>query len=129
MTLFSLLAEQSAQSNPLGEMWVFFLLMFVVIYFIAIRPQSKQRKEQAARINALEKGDKVVTIGGLHGVVHQINKASVNIRLAEGCIVRFEKEAIRTVTKLRKDGSKSDDADEETDEEEEAEEATKDKKS
>ena len=66
--------------NPLGNMWVFIILMFVMMYFLIIRPQSKQRKEQAARIGALEKGDRVISIAGLHGVVHHIGKSTVTIR-------------------------------------------------
>lgn len=127
MTLFSILAAND-NPNPMGEMWIFFILMFVVIYFIAIRPQSKQRKELQARISSMEKGDKVVTIGGMHGVVHQINKETVNVRVSEGTIVRFEKEAIRTVNKLRKEKKDGDQAEAE-DTEEETEESTEDKKS
>ena len=72
-----------------------------------IRPQSKQRKEQAQRVASLEKGDKIITIGGLHGVVHQVGKSTVTIKLSEGVFVPFEKEAVRSVTKVGK-GKKKD---------------------
>ena len=58
------------------------ILMFVIMYFLIIRPQSKQRKEQAQRVASLEKGDKIITIGGLHGVVHQVGKSTVTIKLS-----------------------------------------------
>lgn len=92
--------------NPMGSGWVFFVLIFVMMYFLIIRPQSKQRKEQAARISSLEKGDKIVSIGGLHGTVHHISEKTVTIKLAEGVFVPFEKEAIRSVHKMRSGGGK-----------------------
>jgi len=97
-------------------MWVMLILMFVIMYFLIIRPQSKQRKEQAQRVASLEKGDKIITIGGLHGVVHQVGKSTVTIKLSEGVFVPFEKEAVRSVTKVGK-GKKKDQ--EQTDEHEE----------
>ncbi len=81
--------------------------MFVIMYFLIIRPQSKQRKEQAARVASLEKGDKIVTIGGLHGSVHHVSKTTVTIKLSEGVFVPFEKDAIRSVNKVGQ-GSKKD---------------------
>ena len=86
----------------MGSMWVMLILMFVIMYFLIIRPQSKQRKEQAARVASLEKGDRIITIGGLHGVVHQVGKSTITIKLAEGVFVPFEKEAVRSVTKVGK---------------------------
>ena len=87
-------------SNPMGSMWIFFLLMFVMMYFLIIRPQSKQRKEQAARVASIGKGDKIITIGGLHGTVHHISKTTVTVKLSEGVFVPFEKDAIKTVHKV-----------------------------
>ncbi|MFP6882523.1 MAG: preprotein translocase subunit YajC [Roseibacillus sp.] len=91
---------QKPGSNPMGSMWIFFLLMFVMMYFLIIRPQSKQRKEQAARVASIGKGDKIITIGGLHGTVHHISKTTVTVKLSEGVFVPFEKEAIKTVHKV-----------------------------
>ena len=99
--------DSGSPQNPLGSMWFMLILMFVIMYFLIIRPQSKQRKEQAARVASLEKGDKIVTIGGLHGSVHHVSKATVTIKLSEGVFVPFEKDAIRSVTKVGQ-GSKKD---------------------
>jgi preprotein translocase subunit YajC len=92
--------------NPMGNGMIFFVLIFVMMYFLIIRPQSKQRKEQATRVKSMEKGDKIVSIGGLHGTVHHISEKTVTIKLAEGVFVPFEKEAIRTVIKLKSGGGK-----------------------
>ena len=95
-----------ARENPMGSMWVMLILMFVIMYFLIIRPQSKQKKEQAQRVASIEKGDKIVTIGGLHGAVHHISKTTVTVKLSEGVFVPFEKDAIRSVTKVGKGGKK-----------------------
>lgn len=118
MNSYSLVAAappptDAPSSNPLGSMWVFFVLMFVMMYFLIIRPQSKQRKEQAARVASLEKGDKIVTIGGLHGVIHHVGKTTITLKLSEGVFVPFEKDAVRTVNKVRSEkGGEDDKADE-----------------
>ena len=107
-----------AGDNPLGSMPVFIVLMFVMMYFLIIRPQSKQKKEQAARVSAMEKGDKIISIGGLHGTVHHLSKTTVTVKLSEGVFVPFEKEAIRSVEKVGK-GKKKDQAEENGKEEQE----------
>ena len=109
-------ATDGPAKNPMGGTWVMLILMFVIMYFLLIRPQSKARKEQAARVAALEKGDKVITIGGLHGAVHHISKTTVTVKLSEGVFVPFEKDAIRSVTKVGQ--GKKKDPQEETEEEE-----------
>ena len=100
-----------AGNNPLGSMPIFIGLMFVMMYFLIIRPQSKQKKEQAARVSSMEKGDKIISIGGLHGTVHHLSKTTVTVKLSEGVFVPFEKEAIRSVEKVGK-GKKKDQAEE-----------------
>ncbi len=108
MKCYSIIAAAPPQkqgetpTNPMGSMWVMLLLMFVIMYFLIIRPQSKQRKEQAARVASLSKGDKIISIGGLHGTVHHISKTTVTVKLSEGVFVPFEKDAIRSVTKVGK---------------------------
>jgi preprotein translocase subunit YajC len=107
-----------AGNNPLGSMPIFIGLMFVMMYFLIIRPQSKQKKEQAARVSSMEKGDKIISIGGLHGTVHHLSKTTVTVKLSEGVFVPFEKEAIRSVEKVGK-GKKKDQAEENGKEEQE----------
>jgi len=60
------------------------LLMFVVLYFVMIRPQMKKQKEHRAMIDALAKGDEVVTAGGFLGKVSKLSDAYVGIELATG---------------------------------------------
>lgn len=113
-----------AQGNPspglLGNPLVMIVLMIIMFYFLLIRPQKKQRQEQEARVAALKKGDKVVTIGGMHGIVHAISPETVTLKLSEGVFVPFNKSAIATTSskpgkpiKDDKTGEKSGDSKEE----------------
>lgn len=74
------------------------ILIFVVFYFLLIRPQTKRQKEVQAMQNALERGDSVVTIGGLHGVVHQIEDTHVVLKCDQS-LLRFNRSAIAEVVK------------------------------
>jgi preprotein translocase subunit YajC len=107
MTIFTL-AQQSG--GPLGNPLVMIGLMIVMFYFLLIRPQKKQRKELEARINSVSKGDRVVTIGGMHAIVHHISKETVTLKISEGVFVPYNKVAIATVEKSGKGDKKIDDA-------------------
>ena len=67
------------------------LLMFVVLYFVMIRPQMKKQKEHRAMIDALAKGDEVVTAGGLLGKVSKIGDAYIGVELATGVEVQLQR--------------------------------------
>ncbi len=92
-TTFTLLAA----ANPLGNPMIMMILMFVIFWVVLIRPQQKQRKELAARQAALKKGDKVITIGGMHATVHAVSDSTVSLKLAEGVFVKYDKTSIATV--------------------------------
>ncbi len=70
------------------------VLMFVVLYFVMIRPQMKKQKEHRAMIDALAKGDEVVTAGGLLGKVTRMGDAYLGIELATGVEVQLQRSAI-----------------------------------
>ena len=93
------LAASQPGGGILGNQIFMFVLMIVMFYFLLIRPQQKQRKEQQARINALQNGDKVVTSAGIYGIVHNIKDKTVVIKVAEGTMIEFDKMAITSVTK------------------------------
>jgi preprotein translocase subunit YajC len=73
------------------------VLMFVVMYFLMIRPQQKKAKEQKAMMEALAKGDEVVTAGGLLGKIAKVNDACITIEVATGTEVVIQKSAITMV--------------------------------
>ena len=90
-----------AEATPTiwGNQLVIMGLMVVMFYFLLIRPQQRQRKEQAARIAALQAGDKVVTTSGIHGIVHNVKEHTVVVKVAEGTMLEFDKPAIAIVHK------------------------------
>ena len=70
------------------------LLMFVVLYFVIIRPQMKKQKEHRAMIEALAKGDEVVTAGGLLGRVSKMGDSFIGLELAEGVEVQVQRGSV-----------------------------------
>lgn len=73
---------------------VFYGALLVVVWFFFIRPQSKKAKEQAAFINELEKGKKVVTSGGIHGKIVRVDDKIVVLEVDDNVKMKFEKSAI-----------------------------------
>jgi preprotein translocase subunit YajC len=74
-----------------------FILMFVVMYFVMIRPQQKRQKEQKEMMDALAKGDEVVTAGGILGKVTKVAEQYVTLEVAEGTEVVVQKGSITTL--------------------------------
>lgn len=70
------------------------VLMFVVLYFVMIRPQMKRQKEHKAMIDALAKGDEVATAGGLLGKVTKIDDNTLSLEIATGVQVQLQRSAV-----------------------------------
>ena len=70
------------------------VLMFVVLYFVMIRPQMKKQKEHRSMIEALAKGDEVVTGGGLLGKVTKLNESTVSLEVANGVEIQVQRSAV-----------------------------------
>ena len=70
------------------------VLMFVVLYFIMIRPQMKKQKEHKAMIDALGKGDEVVTSGGLLGRITKMDDQHVSVEIASSVVVQCQRSAV-----------------------------------
>lgn len=80
MTVFAESTDSSSSSSGVGfSSLIFLILMFVVLYFILIRPQRKKEKETKAMQSSLQVGDEIVTIGGIVGLVVQINEDTLII--------------------------------------------------
>ena len=73
------------------------ILMFLVLYFLLIRPNQKRQKARANMLNALKKGDKVVTIGGIHGTIVEITDDIVVLRVNESTRITFDRTAVNSV--------------------------------
>lgn len=73
---------------------IFIALLIVIFYFFMIRPQSKKAKQEKEFKEGLKKGDKVVTIGGIHGKIVEVADTTFLVEIASGVQVRMEKSAI-----------------------------------
>ncbi|MCD6124934.1 preprotein translocase subunit YajC [bacterium] len=76
-------AQQQQEGNPIA-MLLPLILLFLVFYFIFMRPQIKRQKELQAMIQSLKKGDKVVTSGGIIGTIVGVSEDKVTIKVGEG---------------------------------------------
>ena len=97
-------AAQDAQA-PQGGMnfIVMIVLMVIMLYFITIRPNTKRQKELKARQDALKAGDKVITAGGIFGIVREVLEGAVKMEVAPNVIIKIVKSQI--VHTVGKDGS------------------------
>ena len=73
------------------------ILLFVIFYFLLIRPQQKQQKTRQEMLKNLKKGDRVVTIGGIHGVIKEIDDTVISLRVADNLNLKFARAAIDKV--------------------------------
>ena len=73
------------------------VLMFVVLYFLMIRPQMKRAKESKAMIESLQKGDEVITAGGLLGRISKISDAYITLEIAPNTEINVQKAAVQTL--------------------------------
>ena len=80
------------QSSLMGMLPL--VLMFVVLYFIMIRPQMKKQKEHKAMIEAVAKGDEIVTVGGVLGKVSKIGDTFLGLEVANGVEIQIQRSAV-----------------------------------
>ena len=86
-------AASQGSSDPLGGL-PFLIIMFVLMYFLLIRPQQKRAKEHKTLINELKKGDEVVTNGGVLGTVKSVDDTFATLQIADGVVVKEPKQGI-----------------------------------
>lgn len=96
MNFIPFLQVSSSQSSVFMPI-ITFGLVFVIFYFFIIRPQNKKQKDTEKMIAAVKKGDKVITIGGIHGEVTSTKETTVIVKVDENCKLEFNRSAIATV--------------------------------
>ncbi len=91
-----LAAEKTTKTTSTNTwiMWVLIAVMLGVFYFILIRPQRKRAQEHDQMVQKLEKGDEVVTIGGMHGTIKRMTDDSVVLEVDKGVSITFSRSAI-----------------------------------
>ena len=74
-----------------------FVIIFVLFYFMLIRPQMKRGKEQKKMIEALQKGDEVITAGGLLGKITKVGDQYVSLEVADNVLIQVQKQTVQTM--------------------------------
>ena len=98
-----------APTGPAALMNFFPLIAIIgIFYFLIIRPQNKKQKETQKMLAALKKGDKVVTIGGIHGTIQTVRETTVIVRVDENTKMEFSRSAISSIETAAKEDKKED---------------------
>ncbi|MFP4364825.1 MAG: preprotein translocase subunit YajC [Spirochaetia bacterium] len=100
LEMLPLLQEGSA-TGQLVTTFVTFGLVILIFYFLIIRPQNKKQKETEKMIAALKKGDKIVSIGGIHGTIQSVKEKTAILKIDDNVKIEISKSAVSTVTEQK----------------------------
>ena len=94
-------AQSPAPTGPGGGFGFFvpFIFIFIIMYFVMFRPQKKRQEQQQKLIASLKTGDRVVTNGGIHGLISNVKETTVIVKVADNVKIEMEKSAVTTVLK------------------------------
>lgn len=87
---------QQAQGNGLSSI-LMIVAMIAIFYFVMIRPQSKKQKELKRQREAMQKGDKVVTAGGIHGRIREVKDSTIRVEVAPNVELTLDKSSVYPV--------------------------------
>jgi preprotein translocase subunit YajC len=104
MNLLSFVTIAQTSTPPpqqgIGSMLIPFLCIGVIFYFLILRPQKQQQKKLAEMVSALKTGDKVVTTGGIHGIIANVKDGTtLMLKVDDNCRMEVDKAAIATIKK------------------------------
>ena len=100
-------AASGGGGTQLITMLVTFGLIIVVFYFLVIRPQNKKQKDAKKMLESIRKGDKVVTIGGVHGYVDSVKDNEVLVKVDDNVKIKFSKSAISQVLERKEESGET----------------------
>ena len=83
------------------------LLMIVIFYFLLYRPQKKQQKERNTLLNSLKKGQRIITIGDIYGVINELKDDVVTLEIAEHTEIRVSRTSIAQILNRKADNKKA----------------------
>jgi preprotein translocase subunit YajC len=94
-------AQSPAPTGPGGGIGFFvpFIFIFIIMYFVMFRPQKKRQEQQQKLMASLKTGDRVVTNGGIHGLISNVKDTTVIVKVADNVKIELEKSAVTTVLK------------------------------
>lgn len=104
--LILLTGEAPPPGGGLGA-FIPIILIFVIFYFLLIRPQMKKQKEHQRMVSALKTGDKIVTSGGMYGLITNVRDTTVTLKIADNVKVEMDRNSIATILKASEGGSDS----------------------
>jgi preprotein translocase subunit YajC len=98
-------AADGASGGPTSSLMTFlpFIAIIAIFYFLIIRPQNKKQKETQRMLSTLKKGDRVVTIGGIHGTIQSVKEQSIIIKVDENTKIEFSRSAVSGVEAAAKE--------------------------
>ena len=110
MTSMILLQAAAGQQSQGGmSFWIMMILIFVVFYFFMIRPQTKRQKELQKQREAMKKGDKVVTSGGIYGIIKEVQDTAFLVEIAKDIVIKVDKGSVFAGAEEAQAESKKDD--------------------
>ena len=92
-TLASIILQSESAGGGFSGL-IMIIAMIVIFYFFMIRPQTKKQKEIKKAREALQKGDNVITAGGIHGKIREVNDSTVIIEVAQGVTLKVDKTSV-----------------------------------
>lgn len=93
---------EQQQGSPLG-MFLPMIIIFVLFYFMLIRPQRRQQKEHQLKLAALRSGDEVVAAGGIHGLITNVADRTVTLKIADNVKIKIERQSVLSILKKSDD--------------------------
>ena len=92
-------APQAGPAGGIGSFFVPLIFIFIIMYFVMIRPQKKRQEQQQKLISSLKTGDRVVTNAGIHGLISNVKESTVLVKVADNVKIEMDKSAITNVLK------------------------------
>lgn len=99
LTLLAQTAPGAPEQPPVLFQFLPLIIIAVLFYFLLIRPQQKKQKEHQQLVSSVKTGDKVVTAGGIHGIVANVKESTFLVKVAENVKIEFDKSSVTSVTK------------------------------
>jgi len=101
--LLAMAPQNGGQGGSMFSTIIMFALIILIFYFMILRPQQKRQKEKEKLLNSVEKGDKVILVGGEHGTIIGLEDKTVLVQIADNVKVKYERSAITSVVRSTSD--------------------------
>lgn len=85
-----------AGQSTFGNMFIPIILIYIIFYFVLIRPQRKEQKEKKAMLSSLKKNDEIITSGGIHGTIVNVKEKTYMVRIDDNARIEINKNMVAT---------------------------------